>query len=351
MRKTVAVIFGGCSSEYEVSLKSAAAVIRHLDEKKYKRVLLGITRRGEWLTYAGGPDKIEDGTWISDESCVPAMISPSRDVHGIIEFGSDGIKEMPVDVVFPVLHGKCGEDGTVQGLLELSGIPFVGCGTLCSALCMDKDFAHVVARAAGVLIPPYIVVKKQDNLFYKIGQAEALLYPLFVKPARAGSSYGITKVSDRESLLAALKLAFLYDDKIVIEQCVDGFEVGCAVLGNENPVVGEVDEIELKEGFFDYTEKYTLKSAVIHMPARIDDKTADKIKKTALILYQALGCRGFARVDLFLSPDGKIVFNEINTIPGLTSHSRYPGMLSGIGLSFGEMAEKLIELAGEYEND
>lgn len=351
MEKAVAVLFGGNSSEYEVSLMSAAAVIRHLDTRKYKPILIGITRQGEWLRYTGSPDRIEDGTWFSDKSCVPAAVSPSPKVHGVLVLHNHGLEPIWIDVAFPILHGKLGEDGTVQGLLDLSGIPFVGCGTLSSALCMDKDISHVVARAAGIQTPPHVVIRRQDDGRAKIEQADTLGYPLFVKPARAGSSFGITMVTEKETMPEALRFAFEYDNKVVIEQCVDGFEVGCAVLGNDVPIVGEVDEIELKQGFFDYTEKYTLKTAQIHVPARIDAKTADKVKKTALALYRALGCRGFARVDMFLRPTGEIIFNEVNTIPGLTPHSRYPNMLQGAGLSFKAMVDRLIELATEDGRD
>ncbi|HBY96555.1 MAG TPA: D-alanine--(R)-lactate ligase, partial [Chloroflexi bacterium] len=248
MEKTVAVLFGGNSYEYEVSLKSAAAVIRHLDAEKYEPILIGITRQGEWLRYAGSPDRIEDGTWFSDRSCVPAAMSPSPKVHGVLVLHNHGLERIRLDVVFPILHGRLGEDGTVQGLLELSGIPFVGCGTLSSALCMDKDISHVIARAAGIQTPPHVVIKRQDDPRAKIEQADTLGYPLFVKPARAGSSFGITKGAEKEKLPEALRFAFEYDNKVIIEQCVDGFEVGCAVLGNDDPIVGEVDEIELYNG-------------------------------------------------------------------------------------------------------
>jgi D-alanine---D-serine ligase len=212
---------------------------------------------------------------------------------------------------------------------------------------MDKDIAHRLVALAGVSVPQSVVINSPTAADSLHNATAHLQYPLFVKPSCAGSSFGITRVLNPDGLLDAVKAAFEHDRKVVIEQGVDGFEVGCAVLGNDELTVGEVDEIELSRGFFDYTEKYTLKSASIHMPARIDPDTAMRIKHTAKIIYKILGCRGFARVDMFLTPAGEIVFNEVNTIPGFTSHSRYPSMLKGIGMSFDIIVDTLISLAVE----
>jgi D-alanine---D-serine ligase len=346
-KKTVAVLFGGCSTEYAVSLKSAASVIQNINSDKYDTVLLGITRQGVWKKYAGPTERISNDTWAAHPSCVPALISPDRAVHGLLALEDGRALEIPVDVVFPVLHGKNGEDGTVQGLLELAGIPCVGCGTLSSAICMDKDIAHRLVELAGISVPPSAVIDSPATADALFTATKRLRYPLFVKPACAGSSFGITKVSNPDGLPDAVKAAFEHDHKVVIEQGIEGFEVGCAVLGNDDLLVGEVDEIELSRGFFDYTEKYTLKSSHIHMPARINPDTAIRIKRAAKIIYRVLGCRGFARVDMFLTPAGEIVFNEVNTIPGFTSHSRYPSMLKGIGMSFEDIVDTLISLAGK----
>lgn len=343
-RKTIAVIFGGCSTEYEVSLQSAYSVLQNLDAQKYEVIPIGITCQGDWYRYYGGLSKIPEDTWTRNgEDLVPVVISPNRSLKCMIEFRSDGTKETKLDLAFPVLHGKNGEDGTVQGLFELAGIPVVGCGTLASALCMDKDRAHKLVRAAGVAIPRSVTLRQAaggDLLEMTAG----LTYPLFVKPVRAGSSFGITKVHRQADLQAAVDLAFQHDDTVIIEENVEGFEVGCAVLGMEALTVGRVDEIELSHGFFDFTEKYTLKSSQIHMPARIDAACERRIQETAKTIYRTLGCSGFARVDMFLTPDGGIVFNEVNTIPGFTSHSRYPNMMKGIGLPFPEMLDRLIGL-------
>jgi D-alanine---D-serine ligase len=342
-RKTVAVLFGGCSTEYEVSLQSAASVIQSLSAEKYEVVMLGITREGRWKRYDGPVEKIMDDTWTTHPSCVPAVISPDRETHGILVLKNGGTSTIPIDVAFPVLHGKNGEDGTMQGLLELAGIPCVGCGTLSSAVCMDKDIAHQLVRLAGIPTPVSVAISAP----IPADAVKALHYPLFVKPACAGSSFGITRVAGPEDLPQAVAAAFLHDRKVVVEQAVAGFEVGCAVLGNASLTIGEADEIELSHGFFDYTEKYTLKTAHIHMPARVDEPTSTRIKQTAAKIYRALGCRGFARVDMFLTPAGELVFNEVNTIPGFTAHSRYPSMMRGIGMSFEAIVDTLIGLAME----
>lgn len=342
----IAIIFGGNSSEYGVSLQSAYSVISQLAEEKYERILIGITKDGVWNRYYGSPEKILNDQWM-EEKCVPAIISPSRDVHGIIEYTENGIKETYIDVAFPVLHGKYGEDGTVQGLIELAGIPLVGCDTLSSALCMDKQKSHKLVEMEGIKTAKSLVFDTEKTEEEIVLGVRSLQYPVFVKPLRAGSSFGITKVLEEESLLEAVRVAYEYDSQIIIEEEINGFEVGCAVLGNHKLIVGEVDEIELEKGFFDFTEKYTLKSSKIHMPARIPMDYAIRIKQTAVKIYEILGCKGFSRVDMFLKEDGEIVFNEVNTIPGFTSHSRYPNMLKGIGYSFEDIIDELVRLAME----
>ena len=341
LRKQIAILFGGCSPEYSVSLQSAYSVITHIDRKKYTPILIGISNAGDWFKYDGEIEKIPADTWCNEKDCIPVVVSPSRTVHGILTIKNGKIKEMYIDAAFPVLHGKNGEDGTVQGLFELAGIPVVGCGVLSSALCMDKDRAHKLVQAAGISVPQSFVLQNDMDAEIALMQAEEIGYPLFVKPVGAGSSYGITKVTERNQLPAALKLAFSYDNKVIIEECISGFEVGCAVLENDGLMVGEVDEIELEKGFFDFTEKYTLKTSSIHVPARISAEEATKIKEMAKLIYKTLDCRGFARVDMFLDDTGRIVFNEVNTIPGFTTHSRFPNMMKAFHISF----EQIISIA------
>lgn len=344
-KKTIAVIFGGHSTEYEVSLQSAYAVLTHIREEHFEVLPLGITAGGDWYHYTGSYDKIADKTWSSDEdNLLPVAFSQNRSIGGFLEYRGEKIRIRKLDLAFPVLHGKNGEDGTVQGLLELAGIPVVGCDTLSSALCMDKDRAHKLVQQAGIAVPKALTFHSYEKPVVVQKIRENLTYPLFVKPVRAGSSFGVTKVTRQKDLEAAVELAFDHDEQVIVEEAVEGFEVGCAILGRENLLAGRVDEIELADGFFDYTEKYTLKTSKIHMPARVGGETETRIKQTAKTIYRALGCSGFARVDLFLTPEGQIVFNEVNTIPGLTEHSRYPNMMKGIGLSFAEMLDKLLDL-------
>jgi len=341
----VAVIFGGCSPEYSISLESAHAVITHMDRTRYDPVQIGISSEGNWFRFTGEAEKIRSDTWNDPADCVPALVSPDRGGHALFVLKDTGAEKIPLDAAFPVLHGRNGEDGTVQGLFALAGIPLVGCGVLASALCMDKDRAHKLAQAAGVAVPASAVLEGQTEAGHALALADKLGYPLFVKPLRAGSSYGVTKVAERGGLSAAVKLAFEYDSSVILEEAVSGFEVGCAVLGNDALTVGELDEIELADGFFDFTEKYTLKTSVIHVPARIPASKAAEIKETARRIYRALGCRGFARVDMFLEKGGRVVFNEVNTIPGFTAHSRYPGMMRAAGMSFEQVISNAIELA------
>ena len=345
-KRTVAVLFGGCSSEYSVSLASAQAVVQHMDRERYTPVLIGISRSGAWLHYTGPVERIAEDTWNDPRWCAPAVVSLDRGDQTLLVRRGKQVERVHLDAAFPVLHGKNGEDGTVQGVFELAGIPLVGCGVLASALCMDKDRAHKLAAVAGVSVPNSYVLGRGEA-GEAASWAERLGYPIFVKPVKAGSSYGVTKVTERGQLTAAVELAFSHDDAVLLEECISGFEVGCAVLGNDVLTVGAVDEIELQSGFFDYTEKYTLKTAQIHVPARIRPEQSAQIQETARTVYRALGCRGFARVDLFLDAQGRIVFNEVNTIPGFTAHSRYPSMMKAAGLSLQEILTAVIELAVE----
>lgn len=372
-KRKVAVFFGGCSSEYAVSLSSASGVIRSLDREKYIPVLIGITREGRWFHYAGPVEQIESDTWENAAYCTPALLSPNRGDCLLLLMTETGVASVKIDVALPILHGRNGEDGTLQGLLELAGIPLAGCGTLSSALCMDKDRAHRLVSCVGVRVPESLVLER-PRFYSAAGNGNALRtaeliaasvaadpmselcaaarefarktgYPVFVKPVKAGSSCGITKIFREDQLLPALRLAFQYDDQAILEENIDGFEVGCAVLGSSDLITGEVDEIELSGGFFDFTEKYTLKTSAIHVPARISAAKADEVKETAKRIYRALECSGFARVDLFLTPTGELVFNEVNTIPGFTEHSRYPGMMKAAGYSFPEILDKILEQA------
>ena len=341
--QTILVLFGGCSTEYEVSLQSAHGVLSHLDRSRFTPLTVGITREGRWLRYGGPLSGLETGDWASRPDCVPCALSLDRGDRRLLWLDGSGRSE-GFDAAFPILHGKNGEDGTVQGLLELMDVPVVGCGALSSALCMDKDRAHKLAALAGVRVPRSRLFRRGAVLPQMAQAAEELGYPLFVKPVRAGSSFGISKVNAPDQLPAAVWTAFAHDREILLEEAVPGFEVGCAIMGSDELTVGAVDEIELTDGFFDYTEKYNLITSRIYCPARISPEKAAEIQEAAKAVYRALDCRVFARVDLFLTPWGEIVFNEVNTIPGFTAHSRYPGMMAAAGWDFGRLITRLIEL-------
>lgn len=343
-KKSIAIIFGGRSTEHQISLQSAYAVITHIDQNRFQPYLIGITKKGCWYLYEGDPSNLPNGSWESDPSCTPAMIVPDASIHGMLVLRTPSSSTtIELDAALPILHGKFGEDGTIQGLLELANIPIIGCKTLASAIGMDKHLAHLVVSAYGIKVPEAVVFHTNPTMAELHKQTKHLTYPLFVKPMKAGSSFGISKVKDSSRLQDAVETAFEHDDSVIIETAIAGFEVGCAIMGDHDLTIGMVDEIELSQGFFDYTEKYTLQSSKIHMPARIPNETQIRIQDTAKVIYRALGCSGFARVDMFLTPEGEIYFNEVNTIPGFTAHSRFPNMLQGIGMTFGEIVNHLIE--------
>lgn len=345
MKKKISVIFGGNSPEYYISLESAHSIISNIDEK-YEVVLIGITKYGEWYRYTGSVDKLLTDEWYNEEECTKVMISPNVSDHGIIEFKDSKLIKTKIDAFFPVLHGKNGEDGTIQGLIEISGVPYIGCKVLSSSVCMDKYISHELVIQNGIKAAKSILINSYEPLDDYLEQINDIGYPLFVKPLRAGSSFGITKVNSEKELVNAIDLAFNYDSKIIIEETINGIEVGCAVLGNEELIVGVVDEIQLEKSldFFDYKEKYEERTSEIICPATsMSKEKQEEIREIAKKIYRILDCSGFARIDMFLTPDGSIYLNEVNTIPGFTIHSRYPAMLKGIGLSFKDIVDKLIE--------
>ncbi|MET7304747.1 D-alanine--(R)-lactate ligase [Embleya sp. NPDC005575] len=339
----VGIIFGGRSEEHPISIKSAQEVARNLDAEKYEPFYIGITKDGAWKLCDGPDADWENG------NCRQAALSPDSTVHGLLvrdEGQAPGRYEMiPLDVVLPVLHGKRGEDGAMQGLLELSGIPYVGCDVQSSALCMDKSLAYTVAASAGIATPNFWIIAGDQNI-----DPGLLTYPVFVKPARSGSSFGVTKVSRAEELQSAVETARQYDAKVLIEEAVVGSEIGCAILGNElDLMAGEVDRIALSHGFFrihqeDAPETGSDNSTAI-VPADIPAESRVLVQETAMAVYRALGCSGLARVDLFLKEDGAVVLNEVNTFPGMTSYSRYPRMMAAAGIPLGEVLDRILSLA------
>ena len=349
-KKTVAIIFGGYSPEYEVSLKSAYSIINAVDREKYDIVLIGITRQGQWYRYTGTAEDIPTDKWHLDaHNLKSAVISHSRG-GGVLEFDGDRAKPVHVDVVFPVLHGKNGEDGTVQGLCELACIPVVGSGSAASALCMDKNRAHKLVSLAGIRVPQSVCYEKVPTEDELSAEVIKLKLPLFVKPVKAGSSLGVTKTDEYSQIPEAIVAALKYDDAVMIEECIDGTEIGCAVVGNTKLETGRVDEIEVADGFFDFEEKYTLKTSKIHVPARIDGQTEHRVQEAAMAIYHALGCRGYARMDMFLTKENEVVFLEANTIPGFTPHSQFPRMMKAIGVEYPQLVDMLIEFSLQNRN-
>ena len=340
----VCVVFGGMNSEHEISLRSAASVLENLDKTKYEVSTIGITKSGKWLGYTGPAAMIADGTWAAGDS-------PGRYTAGDPAIHCERAEPRPFDVVFPVLHGKNGEDGTVQGFLELAGIPYVGCGVLSSAMCMDKEISHIILKNAGIPKTKLFAVHQDemDSFDEKAALYETeLCYPMFVKPANAGSSVGISKVQDRIALRKALALAFGHDKKAVVEQAMTGREIECAVLGNRSPEAAKVlAEIEPANDFYDYAGKYLDSSTKLHLPARISEESAAKVRELAVKAFKVMGCRGMARVDFFVPKDGNPILNEINTIPGFTSISMYPRLFIESGMSYPELLDRLIALAME----
>lgn len=334
----IAVIFGGCSEEHPISVKSAQEVAKNLDIEKYEPFYIGITKDGVWKLCS-----FPDANW-EEGSYGPAILSPDRSVHGLLVYENGQYKTIRLDMVFPVLHGKLGEDGAMQGLLELSGIPYAGCDIQSSAICMDKSLANIVARNAGIATPNFWTVGVNEAI-----DADKFNYPVFVKPARSGSSFGVSKVCRKEELLAAVENARQYDSKVLIEEAIVGSEVGCAILGsNEELIAGEVDQISLSHGFFRIHQESNPESgsenSTVIVPADISAEARLRVKETAKAVYCALGCRGLSRVDMFLTKDGKVILNEVNTLPGMTVYSRYPRMMAASGLPLAKVIDRIVSL-------
>ncbi|MGP3969716.1 D-alanine--(R)-lactate ligase VanA-Sc [Streptomyces sp. 6N223] len=337
-RLKVGIIFGGCSEEHPVSVKSAEEIARNLDTEKYEPFYIGITKSGAWRLCDGPDANWENG------NCRPAVLSPDRSVQGLLVLEQGRYGMIGLDIVLPVLHGKLGEDGAIQGLLELSGIPYVGCDVQSSALCMDKSLTYLVARSAGIDTPNFWTITANENI-----DATRLTYPVFVKPARSGSSFGVSKVSRKEELPSAVETARQYDPKVLIEEAVVGSEVGCAILGNDlDLIAGEVDRISLSHGFFRIHQEIDPESGSENstpiVPADISAESRSLVQDTAKAAYRALGCRGLSRVDMFLKEDGTVVLNEVNTFPGMTPYSRYPRMMAAAGLPLAEVIDRTVSL-------
>lgn len=351
-RLNVAVVFGGKSGEHEVSLMSATNVIKAMHKEKYNIYMIGITKQGKWMVYRGETDKIADGSWEKEA----AGIDRDETINLLFSGLFAGETEKRIDVVFPVLHGPNGEDGTVQGLLEMLDIPYVGCGVMASALGMDKAFSKQLFKDEGLPTGSYDVIMKTD-IMKDVNAITSRLeskfsYPVFVKPVNMGSSVGISKAHDRMELIEGLREASKYDRKVIVEEFINCREFECSVLGNNEPIVSGVGEIIPSHEFYDYEAKYfdDGKSALI-IPANLDENITEEIRSIARKAYIALDCCGMARVDFFMEKStGKIYINEINTIPGFTKISMYPKLWEAAGIGYSQLIDRLIELSIDIYN-
>ena len=349
---SVCILFGGISPEHEVSLRSAESVLNNIDHEKYNVFPVGITKDGDWI-YFGGKDysMLPNGTWKTHPDNRRAAISPVRG-QGLLTFEGDCVVRERIDVVFPVLHGENGEDGAMQGLLQMAGIPYVGPHVSASAVAMDKTLTKLVVDQAGVTQAAWHLARRQDLEYHMEHTLDTLekkfIYPMFVKPAGTGSSVGVSKAADRETLRQALLAASVYDNKILVEEFIHGREVEVAVMGNENPVASVCGEIDSGADFYDYDAKYITDTSVAYIPARISAETEEFIREAAVKVYSAIGCQGLSRVDFFVTYEGeRVVFNEINTLPGFTSISMYPKLFAASGIPYSELINELIKLAVE----
>lgn len=349
------IMFGGVSSEHDVSCVSAASVLEHIDEEKYNVYRVGITKEGNWFLTSSPVVSISNGSWEQDKGNRPVSILPHREDENIMVENPDGSYEkFRADVVFPVLHGRNGEDGTMQGLLQIADIPFVGSGTAASAASMDKGITKAVIAQHGIVDQAECCISSRSAYNRdKDGEAARIKaffkgeLPLFVKPANAGSSVGISKVKSYEDLKTALDVAFAEDSKVLVEETITGREIEVAVLGNDQPQASCIGEIFAANEFYDYNAKYENQQSRTGIVKDLSEDKENEIRRTAVDVYEAMGCKGLSRVDFFLEKSGRVVFNEINTLPGFTQISMYPKLWEECGVSYSELIDRLIELALE----
>ena len=350
-RIRVAILFGGRSAEHEVSLRSAQNVIEAIDSDQYETVLIGIDRKGGWFLNENSIDLLhsDNPQLISlNQSNIAVSLVPGAETGRLID-SQNSTSIASIDVLFPVLHGPYGEDGSVQGLAKLANVPCVGSDILGSAIGMDKDVSKRLLRDAGISVASHICVKRRDlsdELPQQIGRGFG--YPVYVKPANMGSSVGVVKVLRAADLLPAIDIALQYDTKILIEESITGREIECAVLGNDDPIVSIAGEIITSEGFYSYEKKYIDdEAAKLKIPAALDPDCLARLQATAIETFRTLETRGMARVDMFLTNDNRIYVNEINTIPGFTAISMYPKLWQASGIPYQELIDRLIRLSME----
>lgn len=349
----VGILLGGISPEHAVSLRSAESVLNNLNPEKYNIYPIGITRDGRWFYYKSTDySKLPGGAWEDASDNCPVAISPVRG-QGLLCFEPEGVTTIHLDVVFPVLHGENGEDGAIQGLMQLASIACVGPGLAASAVSMDKSLTKLVVDQIGQRQADWELVHREELHRHMetvlANLQQRFSFPMFVKPAGTGSSVGVSKATDGLSLQAALLEAAKFDEKILVEEFIRGKEVEVAVMGNDSPIASVCGEIDSGADFYDYDAKYITDTSVAYIPARIEETVAEQVRDAAVKIYTALGCRGLSRVDFFVTQEGEAVFNEINTLPGFTSISMYPKLFEASGVTYGELLDRLLELAVEAE--
>ena len=348
LKKNALIIFGGESNEYDVSRRSAASIIENLDREKYNPIIVGITRDGSWYLCEESLDKIRNDTWA--EGAKSAFLSPDKKHHGICVFGEDGVEVIFIDVIFPAVHGQNCEDGALQGLMELSGIPYVGPRVTAAATTFDKAVTHIIAEREGIPMARWLLVTRGEAFEETANRIDKSFgFPCFVKPANSGSSVGCSAAKNRDELKTALETAFKEDRRVIIEEQIIAQEVECAVLGNGELFAPTTGEIVSGDGFYDYDSKYINDTAKLYIPALIPEDTAENVRELAKKIYRALDCTGLSRVDFFVKKDGEILFNEVNTLPGFTSISMFPKMMMAGGFTYKDLVTKLLTLAEEVE--
>lgn len=349
-RIKAAVIFGGISSEHELSLASAVDVIENIPADKYEVICIGITRKGRWMFFPGSTDEIADGTWELNADCTSAVISPDPIHKGIITIENGEVSFKRIDVVFPLLHGKFGTDGTIQGLLDMSGIPYVGCGLLASASCMDKSHIHMILDDYNIKTAEWrlITQREMNDLDKRCSEISAELgFPLKAKPANSGSSLGSNRADNPGELESAVKTAFSHDNKVVVERYIEGRELVTAVFGYDTPISSYVGEIVSEKGQVRSKETFAFDGGELKIPADMDGETMEMIRSTAADAYKALGCKGMARVDFFMDKKGDLYLNKIAAMPAFNKDGIYPSLMKHIGMDFPELLDKLLEQAIE----
>lgn len=342
-KKSVLIIFGGNSTEHEVSCKSVMNFIKNIPDEKYEKHLVGIKKNGDWVYYSADTALIPQCKWAEEPSNVPAMLCPNK---GLVLLGSNEV--IHIDTIVPVLHGKNGEDGTIQGLFELCSIPYVGCGVVASGVSMDKAYTKIIVDSLkNIPQADYVLVKAGDGDSYIEAAENSLGYPMFVKPCKSGSSQGVSKAENRDELINAVTLALKHDSKVLIEEAINGRELECAVFEKGGKIVcSNAGEAVAGDVFYSYEAKYNNADSKTVLNPDIPEGVNERVKEYAEAIFKALGCNGLSRVDFFMEKNGRVVFNEINTLPGFTEISMYPMMMGAVGYPIEKLMEELIESAG-----